>query len=196
MAGVLFSLLLLILLPGQIVVNYDVDGLPSDIGSKWVLVSVFLFFQGILCLFFSIAPSFISHAYRAEVWQESKYPLVTKWFLWFLPSVLRNERKMRELREAVLGLFWFFGSVSMFYIIGFQWYIAANNGVLPALPKDVGEMMLLIGFLVFFMGACITIIIIILKFLIPIKKMDTHLADQETEVLHEKTMIPIDSRIT
>ena len=100
--GALFSLVLLVLLPAQVVVNYDANGLPQDVGSKWSVIAFLLLFKVFVVVFCSSAPFFINHAYRADVWENSIFRL-------FLPSALWNaflsEKKMRKLRESVLNLF-------------------------------------------------------------------------------------------
>jgi hypothetical protein len=127
--GVLFSLVLLVLLPEPIVVNYDVNGLPSGVGSKWVLIPVFLFLQGMLYLFLWAAPVCINHGWSAEVWKDvhGSIPL----FDWFMPNstlnFLQDEERMRKFRESHLTLLWFVGTMGILFLIGIQWSLAANN---------------------------------------------------------------------
>ena len=96
--GILLLLALLVLLPVEIVVNFDADGLPQDVGSKWIFVAIVLLFQVCILVFHSVAPLCINHAYRAEVWKENSMNT----FRLFLPSNLMNEAKMRKLRERTL----------------------------------------------------------------------------------------------
>ena len=126
-AGILFSLLLLVLLPNQVVVNYDANGLPKEISSKWVVIPCCLVFQGIGFLFCLTAPFFINYAYRGEVCKNMFGFFQPPSFVSETFQDFQDEEKMRKLRLTQPNLSWLAGIILMLFVMGMQWYIVVGN---------------------------------------------------------------------
>ncbi len=167
--GVLFSLTLLIVLPSQIIVNYDSDGIPRDICSKLSFAATNFFVQGIVFLFTYLVPFFINHTSRTD----SRQAISMMPFAFLLPNGLQNEHKMQQIRTSSLSLAWFMGTAMLLLLIVAEWYVAVNNAVLPALfTKDVGEKLLETAAMLFFAAVGIMMSFALWRFMKPLRDND------------------------